>query len=205
MEFLRSWIEQIALAVIIASIFEMILPNGKTKKYIKMILGVFIVFSIISPFVNSTDLYNIDVNEIIGDYAQSFEIDNTTSQNSTDEKIEDLYINELEKDISKKVEEQGFEVESCEIEAIIYSDNDDAGIENINIVLLSKNENNVNNSDDDTNSSIQTINEVEIGVNIDNNTNESEDNSITEKDIKKLKNFLSDYYEIDKKVINIVY
>ena len=205
MEFLRNWIEQIALAVIIASIFEMILPNGKTKKYIKMILGVFIVFSIISPFVNSTDLYNIDVNEIIGDYAQSFEIDNTTSQNSTDEKIEDLYINELEKDISKKVEEQGFEVESCEIEAIIYSDNDDAGIENINIVLLSKNENNVNNSDDDTNSSIQTINEVEIGVNIDNNTNESEDNSITEKDIKKLKNFLSDYYEIDKKVINIVY
>ena len=205
MEFLRNWIEQIALAVIIVSIFEMILPNGKTKKYIKMILGVFIVFSIISPFVKSTDLYNIDVNEIIGDYAKSIEIDNSTSHNSTDEKIEDLYINELEKDISKKIQEQGFEVESCEIEAIVYSDNDNSGIESINIVLLSKNENNINNSDEDTNSKIQTINEVEIGVSIDNNKNESEENSITEKDIKELKNYLSDYYEIDKKVINITY
>ena len=37
--FLRNWIEQIALAVIIASIFEMILPSGKSQKYIKMVLG----------------------------------------------------------------------------------------------------------------------------------------------------------------------
>ena len=47
--FLRNWVEQIALAVIIASIFEMILPSGKSQKYIKMVLGIFIIFNIISP------------------------------------------------------------------------------------------------------------------------------------------------------------
>ena len=61
MGFLRNWIEQIALAVIIVSIFEMLLPSGKTKKYIKMVLGIFIVFSIISPFVDSKALYNLDI------------------------------------------------------------------------------------------------------------------------------------------------
>ena len=34
-EFLSSWAEQIVLAVIIATIIELILPNNKTKKYIK--------------------------------------------------------------------------------------------------------------------------------------------------------------------------
>ena len=36
-EFLSKWIEGIAIAVIIASIFEMILPNGNIKKYVKAI------------------------------------------------------------------------------------------------------------------------------------------------------------------------
>ena len=45
-EFLSKWIEGIAIAVIIASIFEMILPNGNVKKYVKVILSIYIVFSI---------------------------------------------------------------------------------------------------------------------------------------------------------------
>ena len=32
--FLSDWIEQIAIAVIIVSIFELILPKGNLKKYI---------------------------------------------------------------------------------------------------------------------------------------------------------------------------
>ena len=36
-EFLGKWIEGIAISVIIASIFEMLLPDGNIKKYVKMI------------------------------------------------------------------------------------------------------------------------------------------------------------------------
>ena len=45
-EFLSNWIQGIAIAVIIASIFEMLLPNGNIKKYVKVILGIYIVFCI---------------------------------------------------------------------------------------------------------------------------------------------------------------
>ena len=189
--FLHKWIEQIAIAVILVSIFEMLLPNGNIKKYIKMILGLFVVFSIISPFVDSKALYNLNTNDIIGEY-------NLTQQESVNDKIEDSYIKELENDITRMVEEQGYNVKSCKIDARIYSGDKDAGIKSINIILLSKNKKEENNN----NSDIETVNKVEIGVNIGDNE-KTEENDITDKDIKTLKKFLSEHYEIDKKVINI--
>ena len=200
-DFLHEWIEQIAIAIIIASIFEMILPNGKTKKYIKMILGVFIVFNMISPFVNGSSLNDLNSNNIIGNYTDNITVDYTQSQHSIDDKIEELYIRELEQDISTTVEKQGYTVDKCEIEAVIYSDNEEAGISRINIKILSKNNNYLEQSKE---SNIEEVNQVEIEVNI-NNTNKEEDNnsSITEKDIKRLRKYLSNYYEIDKDIINI--
>ena len=194
MEFLRNWIEQVALAVIIASIFEMLLPSGNTKKYIKMILGVFIVFSIISPFVNSNALYDLDINKIVGEYTKDLNsYDN--AQSSTNDKVEEMYIKELETDISKTIENQGYNVKSCKIDAVIYSDSKNAGINSINIVLLSKKNDSFQ---------IEKVNEIDINVNIGNTTDTSNtENTITEKDINKLKKYLSKYYEIDKNVINI--
>ena len=40
MEFLNTWLQGIIVAVVIASIIQMILPNGNNKKYIKVVLGV---------------------------------------------------------------------------------------------------------------------------------------------------------------------
>ena len=52
-KFLSSWVEGIAIAVIVASIFEMILPNGNIKKYVKIVLGIFIIFNIIGVAINA--------------------------------------------------------------------------------------------------------------------------------------------------------
>ena len=199
-DFLREWIEQIAVAVIIASIFEIILPEGKTKKYIKMILGVFIVFNMISPFVNGSTLYDFNVNDIVGNYMQEITVDDTGTKQSIDDKVEEMYIEELEKDIVKTVEEQGYIVDDCEIEAVVYSDEKEAGISKINISILSKND---NGTDESEHLEVSDVEEVEIEVNIDNANKSNENNSITEKDIKELKKYLSDYYEINKDIINI--
>ena len=69
--FLSSWIEGIAIAVIIASIFELILPNGNLKKYIKIILGIYVIFSIITPFVDSNKLYSIDLSKEVDNYSKN--------------------------------------------------------------------------------------------------------------------------------------
>lgn len=196
LEFLYNWIEQIALAVIIASIFEMILPSGKSQKYIKMVLGIFIIFNIISPFVDANSLYNFDVNELIENYTENIE---TSSGISTQDKIEEAYIKELETDIINTVEKEGYNVSSCDIDAVIYSDDNNAGINSINIVLLSKN----NNKTEETSSDINSIENIEINVSVGNQEKNNQENNITQKDIKDLKKTLSKHYEIDEKIINI--
>jgi len=198
-EFLNEWIEQIIIAVIIASIFEMILPNGKTRKYIKMILGVFIIFNMISPFVNGSDLYNFNVTDIVGDYMDDTTVNDAKSKNNMDDKVEKLYIQELEKDIAKTIEEQGYTVKKCEIDAVIYSDKNETGINSINIIIIDKTD---LSSQDLNQSKIDEINEVKIEVNVKSDEEKNKSN-ITGEDIKELKKHLSRYYEINEDIINI--
>ena len=78
--FLGKWIEGIAIAVIIASIFEMILPDGNIKKYVKIVLGIYIIFSIISPFVDRKELYNLNIFKEIETYSNNI-VSNETNSN----------------------------------------------------------------------------------------------------------------------------
>ena len=48
-EWLKTWTNQIIVAVVIAVIFNLIIPNGKNKKYIKMIINLYILFILINP------------------------------------------------------------------------------------------------------------------------------------------------------------
>ena len=57
-ENLSSWAKGITLAVIVVSILEMLLPNNRTKKYIRMVLGVYVIFNIVSPLIKNKDVFN---------------------------------------------------------------------------------------------------------------------------------------------------
>ena len=59
-EFMSSWAEQIVLAVIVATIIEMILPKNKNKKYIQMVIGIYVLFNIISPIIKNKDNFSIE-------------------------------------------------------------------------------------------------------------------------------------------------
>ena len=60
--FLSSWTEQIVLAVVIAIIIELILPNNKNKKYIQMVIGDYVLFNIISPIIKNKEVMVMAVN-----------------------------------------------------------------------------------------------------------------------------------------------
>ena len=51
---------------IIATIIEMLLPNNGNGKYVKMVIGIFVLFSIISPVINK--FRNNDKDLIESDY-----------------------------------------------------------------------------------------------------------------------------------------
>ena len=107
-KFLSSWAKNIGLAVVIASIIEMILPENNTKKYIKLVLGTYILFSVISPFIGKDIDFNLD--EYIETSGEEI------NQESMDRRINELYKEQLEKNITSKVEEQGYIVENCSVD-----------------------------------------------------------------------------------------
>ena len=75
--FMSSWAEQIVLAVIVATIIEMILPKSKNKKYIQMVVGVYVLFNIISPIIKNKDNFSIEKYNV-ANYQSKYEVDQTS-------------------------------------------------------------------------------------------------------------------------------
>ena len=151
--FLSLWVKNLSLALIVVSILEMLLPNNKTKKYIKMVMGLYILFSIIAPFVNNSNVLNFNIEDVYSDYSKEISSTSATSmegevnQASMDDRLNKLYKEQLESDITQKVEEKGYDVRKCKVDAHISES--DTGIEYITIEIDGKNGNveNSNNSD----------------------------------------------------------
>ncbi len=199
LEFLRNWIEGIAISVIIASIFEIILPNGNVKKYIKMVLGVYVVFSIISPFVDSEALYSLNISEMLDEYTENISTSSSATEDTVNSNLNEIYVSTFEDEITSEVENQGYTVISCDVEATFDTESDNAGIEKITIVLGSKE----NTNEENTIGTVEPVEKVEVTVGNTINENTETEDAISSDDIDELKSYLSDYYEIDENIIYI--
>lgn len=127
--FLSSWAEQVILAVIISTILELILPNSKNKKYVQMVIGVYVLFNIISPIIKNKEklvFSEIDLDKYI-----------TTStkveQSSMDARLEKIYLDELENNIKSKFKNAGIEIIKCTIDAELDTTKKNAGIHSIDV------------------------------------------------------------------------
>ena len=204
--FFSLWAKQIIIAVVISSIIEMILPNNKNKKYVKMVMGIYILFSIISPIINQNNLFSFD-NLNLESYAVTNENleSNEINQESMNERLKQLYIKELENDIKKKVKERGFKVHSCKVDAVLTGDENKQGINKIYLVVSKDEEYEDAQADVKNKSNVKSVDNVDVRVGLDKffdkNTENSEDDTCDE--LQVLKNELSNYYELDLNKIHI--
>ena len=130
--FISSWAEQIVLAVIVATIIELILPTNKNKKYIQMVIGVYVLFNIISPIIKNKDNFSVEKYNTEKYESQSqYEID----QSSMDARIEKIYLEELEKKTQEKFQDNGFVVTKCKVDAVLDTTKKNAGISLITIKI----------------------------------------------------------------------
>ena len=135
--FISSWAEQIVLAVIVATIIELILPKNKNKKYIQMVIGVYVLFNIISPIIKNKDNFSVEKYNTEKYESQSqYEID----QSSMDARIEKIYLEELEKKTQEKFQDNGFVVIKCNVDAVLDTTKKNAGISLITIKIEKTNE-----------------------------------------------------------------
>lgn len=209
MEFLNTWLQGIIVSVIIATIIEMILPSGNNKKYIKIVLGIYVVFNIITPIINKITDNQFEISSIINieEYTKKmkeYEID-TYSENIDEinnNSIEQIYISNLKKDMKSKLEEKGYIVNNIQIK---LNNNEEYKIERLELYIEKKEELKNENQANEKINKIQ-INDIEdINIKIQNNkqeTNTANEDKITEKQKKDIKEYISSVYEIKEIVIN---
>ena len=132
--FISSWTQGIIVSVIIASIIEMILPDGNSKKYVKVVIGVFILFSIVSPVINKFTKKEINISSIVDveKYSDAKQVSSTNLEVNTSLNIKQMYETNLKVDIKSKIESKGFKVKDITIN---ISD-DEYKIEKIDIGIM---------------------------------------------------------------------
>ena len=206
MLWVSNWIQGIVIAVIIGTIIEMILPEGNCKKYIKVVIGVYILFSIISPVITKFSGKNFSVTNIfdLNEYIQaSSNVEEDLNENQQ-QQIRNIYEINLKNDIKEKLKSKGYEATKI---SLSIENNNQYTLKNINITLKKAEETKK------PENTIKTVNEVEIqiGSNTNSKNNEQKENSnsqsnstnLSNKEKNELKQYLSGIYEIDEKNISI--
>ena len=196
-EALSSWTKSIVLAVIIVSILEMLLPNNKHQKYVKMVMGIFILYNIISPLIknqNSLSFDEIDVNSL------------TDNGSKLSQKVSNTNIVVNQESMDKRLEEQGYIVKSCKVQATITQDEDKTGITKIKLKI----EKNMNKAEEEKSqedemedrlvAEIQKIKKVTTKITT---VNTGNDPNLERQDIQNLKQFLIKEYGVNEKCLEI--
>lgn len=212
-EFISNWAKGLTMAVIIISILEMILPNNKTKKYVRMIMGVFLLFTIISPFIQNDIKQELSVANLEDLFSNQTQIESKDeiNQTSMNERIEELYIQELEKDIKNKMNEKGYEIEKIKIDVNIADEQSETKINKIKLKLqkMQESEETTTKNDSLENKIVTQVEKIkEIDTSIKKNeeknyNNSKEQSNLTSADLQNIKNFLKEEYGVDEECLEI--
>ena len=221
-DFISSWAQGLIVAVIIATIIEILLPEGNSKKFIKIVIGVFVLFQIISPVVqalgNNSSGNLSDILQIEKYQNQLAEYENqSTNLASTNEKTtREIYLNNVKKDMTSKLEEKGYTVHSIEIET---KTEESYTIEKISLNLEKANEEKEESKNENYQEQqvaqnvipINTIEEIQIQIGEETNSEQEQQDTSSEKNSKKLtstqkkevREYLSETYGVKEKNIEI--
>jgi len=195
-DIISSWAGDLIVSLIIVTILEMLLPDNKTKKYVKTVIGVYIIFCIISPFINEKEIEKIFANSEKSLEKIQIQSQVTSSGNEANS-IESLYIEEFKKQVTKQVEDMGYNVKKCDVDIEIDATKEDAGIHAIYLKLSEKEKGG------NSNIKVEEIKKVEISINEQEVGENSSKEDLENQGIIQIKEYLGNYYEINKDCIKI--
>jgi stage III sporulation protein AF len=196
-KFINSWAQGIILAVIIATIIEIILPEGKNKKYVKTVIGIYILFTIIYPLINK--LTKTNINTLIENTTKQMSTyqENNSLKIDTDKYIESTYKKKIEEDIRKRANEKNLNITSLNV-YIETEDENRYGMLNSLVIKVEKNEASKKNNN------VNQIKEVNISKDVQSNEIiENKDKTVTEKEINEFKEYINTTYYLEKEKIHI--
>lgn len=202
---LEKWAEGIIIAVIIGTIIEMIIPEGNNKKYVRTIIGVYIMFNVISPVI--TKFTSKEVSFSFNDYETYYKKTNTyeelnqSFEQSNEIKIEEIYIDKLNEDIKEKLQNKGYIVNNIDLEVNTKNDEEYGMITKMDINLDILTEENKQEEKIDENKTIKKVVVNKVSINNSKNYDKNDEKEIP--NLENLKSYLSSEYGVETKNILI--
>ena len=194
----------------------MILPEGNCKKYIKVVIGIYVLFTIVSPVITKLSGKEIKVSEILdlNEYIQEVEASSKMQEsveNGNAGNITNIYVNGIKEDMKSKIEEKGYVVNNIELRIGNYDTYEIAEVK-LDIVT---NKNSYQENDTNKTNEVEQVQQVEkVEVDIlsnkieeekqekqESNKNQENKLSITQK--QEIKEYLSSTYGISMNNISI--
>ena len=195
MDWLRSYTLNIAVVLIFTGFLGLVLPGGKYKEYIKLVTGVLVILIIISPvagLMNSGGYEALfkqaeaELNMNITGKERPYYYDDTMAKT-----VLEVYAKDIRSQLEEKIAAHGFTVEDASI--YIEESNENFGrIIGIDLILEEGAKEEKNN--------LIKVDKIKIEpISKKGTDNAGEDTQ----EIKKLKNFISDFYNLSVDNIHI--
>ena len=222
-EWISDWAGGIIVAVVIGVVIEMILPEGNSKKYIKVVIGVYVLFTIVSPVITKFTGKTVQVSDIldldkyIEETEESMKVQNTI-QDSNQSSILEVYSSGIKDDMKAKIEAKGYKVNDIAIEV---ANDESYSITSIVVEVEeidSESEEETNTQAEENNTSnkveeVEIVNKIEVSItendedtdktNTNSDENKENKNSLSSSKKKELKEYLSGVYEVQEENITI--
>lgn len=139
-EFLVSWAEQLIIALIIIIMLEMIIPNNSYRKYIKIILGIFVLYVIFNPLIKNK-ITDFNIEQEVNNQTKVISI--TEAQTSTinyNSQIENAYKQKFKENIATSLNEKGYKLNNINLD-IKYDSQEKIETNKLELRITKKEEN----------------------------------------------------------------
>lgn len=204
-DFLKSWVTNIVILVILISFLEIILPTSNMKRYINMIIGLLVILVLINPFIALiTNDMSIE-KEVFSNILEANEMSRSNKENFSD--VQDNQVIELYKDSLRKEmldlinSKTKYMIANISIGIVENREDERFGeIEEVSLIVDNSPQDTGSNGNKNINIKVDNVKEVSVKVNKDSNT-KNKNNSSEYNDLRRL---ISDSYRIPESKIYII-
>jgi len=200
-QFLRSWATNVVTVAIFVTFLEILLPSNSMKRYIRMIIGLLIIYVIINPFIN---LINKDINierEVFANIDKMNSIKYETMgdiQDLQNKQVVEIYKGKITREVKGLVESNTeYTVLRTTIDIIEDNNDENFGLIRRLEVYITKDGQQSDKGPD----KIEVPNVKEVNITIKNEP--QVDETVTSKDNSKIQDIICNYYKIQKENVHV--
>ena len=194
---ISSWAQGIVVSVIVATIIEMLLPSNGNAKYVKTVVGIFVLFTIISPIISKFKSSNNSLSNLESTLNNSEYEAVSTSNNpiNTDNTIMKMFEENLKIDIKSKISQKGYTTDNINLEIL---NNNEYTVNKIEFKVTGRIESgNQSASYNNVTTVVDNIENIKVSLGGSRKDEKKEEKSIlSESEKRKLKEYLSSVYEV---------